>query len=104
MTEILKIKDWIQSKSEQFIMIGPYTAMRYKDCQHFVASGHPVEPEASKILYDGRKGTLLEFMTNMIHVQIEVRKPNFHDLPGMEFNPDNYEIIQVPINNIERRL
>jgi len=101
--EILKVKEWKKNRAAQFRMFAPHTAIRIKDEKRFVTSEHPVNPEGSKIWYNERKGTLLEFMDNMILVQIEVRKPNFHDLPGMEFNPDNYEVIHVPINNIERR-
>ena len=100
---ILKIKEWKENRAVQFRMFAPHTALRIKDGKVFVSSSHANEPEHSKIWYNERKATLLEFMSNMILVQIEVRKPNFHDLPGMEFNPDNYEVLHVPINNIERR-
>jgi len=100
---ILKIKEWKENRAVQFRMFAPHTALRIKDGKVFVSSSHASYPEHSKIWYNERKATLLEFMSNMILVQIEVRKPNFHDLPGMEFNPDNYEVLHVPINNIERR-
>ena len=100
---VLKIKDWIKSKSAQFYMAGPNKAIRHKDFQEFVSIEHKEDPKGAKIIYNGRKGMLLEFMSNMILVQIEVRKPNYREMPDMEFNPENYEVIHVPINHIERR-
>jgi len=88
---ILKIKEWKENRAVQFRMFAPHTALRIKDGKVFVSSSHASYPEHSKIWYNERKATLLEFMSN------------FHDLPGMEFNPDNYEVLHVPINNIERR-
>jgi len=102
MTAIFKIKEWVKRSETQFYMVAPYHAIRKLDDVAFFSIEHPAA-EFSKIWYAGRKGSLLEFMSDYINVQIEVRKSNIKELPEMEFNPDNYEIIYVPIITIGRR-
>lgn len=71
-------------------------AMRLKDFQYFSSS-------TPMISYQNRKGNLLEFMADYIHVQIEVKKPGVIEYAGMQFDDVNYEVIEVPINDIEKR-
>ena len=56
------------------------------------------------ILYDNREGMILEFMSDYINVQIEVKKPGVVSYQGMEFDTENYEILYVPINDLTRRV
>ena len=56
------------------------------------------------VLYDNRDGVILEFMSDYINVQIEVKKTGVVSSIGMEFDNENYEILYVPINYLTRRV
>lgn len=104
MKKILSVKSWLLRKTPQFRMANAGgiaisgRAFRIKDNFLFATDG-----EKSKIYFENRRGTILEFMADYVHVQIEVRKPGAPDYPGMEFDSDNYDVIEVPINDVEPR-
>lgn len=104
MKTILNVKSWLLRKQPQFRMAKAGSipilgrAIRINDGFLFATDG-----EKSKIYFENRRGTILEFMADYVHVQIEVRKPGAPDYPGMEFDSDNYDVIEVPINDVEPR-
>ena len=105
MKKVLDVKTWKDSKEPQFRipragMPISNRAIRINDNKLFASDGS----ELSRIFFENRIGYILEFMSNYIHVQIEVKKPGVVDFDGMEFDPDNYDVIEVPINDVEPRL
>lgn len=74
-------------------------AVRIKDNFTFSCDGR----QSSKIYYKNRKGNILDFMSDYVHVHIEVKKSEAPDYDGMEFDEENYEYIEVPINDVEPR-
>ena len=100
MKKVLSVKSWILNKNPQFKMAGPGQALRLKDNYSFSNRGDIL----SIISYCGRFGCILEFMSNYVHVQIEVRKADAPYYTGIEFDSEHYEVIEVPINEIGRRM
>ena len=107
MKKVLDVKTWKDSKGPQFripaiggVIQMSHRAIRINDNKLFASDGS----ELSRIFFENRIGYILEFMSNYIHVQIEVKKPGVVDFDGMEFDPDNYDVIEVPINDVEPRL
>lgn len=102
MKKILDVKTWLLKKNPQFKIISTkpvFTeAVRLKDGEIFSNGG--IE---SFITYNGQRGMILEFMANYVHVQIEVRKPGAPDYVGIEFDSENYEVIEVPINDVVKK-
>ena len=94
MKKVLSVKSWLLNKNPQFKMTGPGQALRLKDNYSFSNRGDIL----SLISYNGRFGCILEFMSNYVHVQIEVRKA------GAPYYSEHYEVIEVPINEIGRRM
>ena len=98
MRKIFNIKNWLLYKNPQFKMCGDGMASRLKDGLLFSNSG-----EYSMVNYQGRRANILEFMSNYVHIQIEVMKPGVRIYKGMEFDTDDYEVIEVPINEVSLR-
>lgn len=98
---MLSVKEWRNSKSSkyQFMMhmTMPNHAVRICDGVIFSRSG-----DESFILYDNRDGVILELMSDYISVQIEVKKHGVVSFSGIE--SENYEIMEVPINELKRRV
>lgn len=99
MNKVLDVKTWKGSKEAQFRIVAPHKAVRTKDNLLFASDGSLI----SKIYFENRIGHILEFMSNYVHVQIEVKKTWVSDYENMEFDPDNYDVFEVPINDVERR-
>ena len=87
MKKVLDVKTWKDSKEPQFRIVAPHKAVRTKDNLLFASDGSLI----SKIYFENRIGHILEFMSNYVHVQIEVKKTWVSDYENMEFDPDNYD-------------
>lgn len=99
MNKVLDVKTWKDLKEPQFRIVAPHKAVRTKDNLLFSSDGSLI----SRIYFENRIGHILEFMSNYINVQIEVKKTSVSDYGGMEFDSNNYDVIEVPINDVERR-
>ncbi len=101
MKKILKIKSWIGVQKRQFTMEEPdgFLALRIKDNVTFASDGSRL----SAIYFENRIGHILDFMSDMIYVLIEVKRKDVIDYPGMEFEISNYDFMEVPINDVEPR-
>lgn len=106
MKSIQKVKDWV--KKPQFHMVHFLTdadgkhfyALRYKDNQHFDTDS------LSKVFHKNRRASILDFSADSITVLIEkIKQPLGLQVATQEYknDPDNYDYIWVPINDIEKR-
>lgn len=95
MKKVLSVKGWMLRKKPQFKMTGEGRAERLSDKYAFSNLGDIL----SVITYEGRRGIILEFMADYVHVQIEVVKSGVLYYNGIEF-----ETIEVPINDLSRRI
>lgn len=95
-----KVLEWVKENRKQFKMADTASicitaAIRLYDNEYFSSS--------IIVYYKNRKALILDFMSDYIHVSIEVRKPQELIVPSEEFNPDNYDYIEVPINELTRK-
>lgn len=104
MRSIQKIKDWI--KKPQFEMVHIldtddsddqcWWALRFKGNRYFNRT------DLSMVVYKSRNATILDFSSDYITVLIEQIKEVL-PFPEERYDPDNYDFIWVPINDIEHR-
>ena len=97
---IEKVKNWLKKKP-QFEMVQmssdkSYWACRLKDQEFFN------ETSLRRVVYKKRNAAIIEFSSDYVHVLIECKKEVLV-FPDEEFDPDNYDFIWVPINDIEHR-
>lgn len=84
--KIKTIKDWIRFNKPQFEMVSEHEAKRLSDGIIYSTT------YCSKVKYQGYLATILEFMSDYVHVQIELDSLDSDRI-----------ILEVPINNISGR-
>ena len=99
-----KIKDWI--KKPQFEMAHVLSSDESDDsgwwARRFKGNRYFNRTDLSKVVYKGRNARILEFSNDYINVEIEQIKEVL-PFPEEKHDPDNYDFIWVPINDVEHR-